>query len=265
MANHIAFESNMGPALTVEDLSVGFKSKQRGSPVLAGLNFALNPGELLVLAGPNGGGKTTLLKTLGGYLPPLSGKVRIGNRDLGELGKREKAVALSFLFQGQTALWPFSVEEFINQGRFPHRGIFASEEPADKDASARAIRAAGLSGYETRLVTELSGGEFQRVLIARAMTQEAPIILMDEPINNLDPKYQFIVMDLIRSLADSGLSILMSLHDLTLAAAYADRVALAAAGRLVALGRPEEVLREETLTAVFEIPPGYQKYIMPRA
>jgi iron complex transport system ATP-binding protein len=152
----------------------------------------------------------------------------------------------------------------VAQGRFPHRGLFAVEEPADRDAVARSIKAAGLSGYESRVVTELSGGEFQRVLIARAMTQEAPIILMDEPINNLDPKYQFIVMDLVRNLARSGLSILMSLHDLTLANAYADRVALVAGGRLAALGRPGEVLREDTLTSVFEIPPGYQKYVMPR-
>jgi iron complex transport system ATP-binding protein len=253
-------------SLYIENLDIGFKSKARaaGRPVLSNLNFTLDSGEVLVLAGPNGGGKTTLLKTIGGFLPPLAGRVRLGERDMAGFSKREKAAAMSFLFQGQSALWPFTVEEFISQGRFPHRGLFAAEELVDRDAVARSISAAGLSGYESRVVTELSGGEFQRVLIARAMTQEAAIILMDEPINNLDPKYQFIVMDLVRRLADAGLAILASLHDLTLAKAYADRVALVTGGRLAALGKPEDVLREDTLTEVFEIPPGYQKYVMPR-
>jgi iron complex transport system ATP-binding protein len=247
-------------SLVLENIAAGFHDR----PVLSGVNLTASSGEILVLAGPNGGGKTTLLKTAAGFLKPLSGRVLLDGMDLASLAKREKAARLSFLFQGQTALWPFTVEEFVLQGRSPHQGFFAPDKHADKAAAAKAIAGAGLSGYEDRPVTELSGGEFQRVLIARAMTQEAPVIIMDEPINNLDPKYQFVVMDLIRSLAENGLAIILSLHDLTLAHAYAHRMALLAGGKIAALGPPEEILREDILSEVFEIPQGYQKYVLPR-
>ncbi|MDR1411463.1 MAG: ABC transporter ATP-binding protein [Spirochaetaceae bacterium] len=247
-------------SLVLEGVAAGFK----GRTVLSGVNLASDSGEVLVFAGPNGGGKTTLLKTAAGFLKPLSGRVLIGGRDLASMSGRERAARLSFLFQGQTALWPFTVEEFVMQGRSPHRGFLAPDKNADRAAAAKAIADAGLSGYEERAVTELSGGEFQRVLIARAMAQEAPLVLMDEPINNLDPKYQFVMMDLIRAMAGNGFAVILSLHDLTLAAAYADRVALLAGGKIAALGKPGEVLREDILTGVFDIPRGYQKFVLPR-
>jgi iron complex transport system ATP-binding protein len=179
---------------------------------------------------------------------------------MGELKKREKAEQVSFLFQGMTALWPFTVREMVSQGRYPYQGLFGAEEAADRGVTDRALLAAGLAGFEDRRVTELSGGEFQRVLIARSMTQEAQVILLDEPVNNLDPKYQFMVMDLVRSLAEAGMSILLSLHDLNLARIYAHRVALIAGGSIAALGPPEEVLREDTLGAVYDIPLEYRRY-----
>jgi iron complex transport system ATP-binding protein len=249
-----------GAPLVLENLAVGFHDKS----VLSGVNLSLASGEILALAGPNGGGKTTLLKTAAGFLKPRSGRVILEGRDLASFGKRERASRVSFLFQGQAAFWPFTVKEFVSQGRYARRGLFAPEAVADKERVETAIGEAGLVGYEERLVTELSGGEFQRVLIARARSQEASLIIMDEPINNLDPKYQFVVMDMIRSLAERGLSIILSLHDLTLANAYAHRIALAAGGKIAAIGKPAEILREEILSEVFEIPQGYQKYVLPR-
>jgi iron complex transport system ATP-binding protein len=238
------------PRLELENLTVGFRQK----PVLAGVSLGINPGELLVLAGPNGSGKTTLLKTIGGILKPLEGRVLLDGRDTAPMGKREKAGLISLLFQGTSPGWPFTVRELIAQGRFPHRGIFGAEHPRDQRAIAQAIIAAGLGGFEDRPVTELSGGEFQRVLIARAMAQEAKLLLLDEPANTLDPKYRLMVMALIRSITGTGAAALVSLHDLNLARLYADRIVLIGGGRIRAQGKPPEVLQRETIGRVFDLP-----------
>ncbi|MDR2392677.1 MAG: ABC transporter ATP-binding protein [Treponema sp.] len=239
-----------GARLELENLRVGFK----GQVILSNITLTVKPGELLALAGPNGGGKTTLLKTIGGLLKPLAGRVLLDGKDIQGMGKQEKAGNISVLFQGATPDWPFTVQEVVSQGRSPYRSIFAAETALDKDATDRALITAGLSGFENRRITELSGGEFQRVLIARAMAQEARLLLLDEPANNLDPKYQYMVMNLVRSLTKRGLGALVSLHDLSLASLYADRIALIHQGSIVALGKPDTVLQEAMLAQVFGIP-----------
>jgi iron complex transport system ATP-binding protein len=267
------------PRLELEQLSIGFGKKA----VLSDMTLAIKPGELIALAGPNGSGKTTLLKTIGGLLKPLAGTVMLDGRDITLMGKREKALKISLLFQSTTSDWGFTVEEMVSQGRFPHNGPFKrtqstawnvsndisdipntrsareaqnteQEAVLDKNIVEKAIRSAGLFGFERRVVTELSGGEFQRVLIARAMAQEAGLLLLDEPANNLDPKYQYMVMNLVRSMTAFGRVAIVSVHDLNLASLYADRVILVGRGGLVAMGRPSEVLREDLLEAVFGIP-----------
>jgi iron complex transport system ATP-binding protein len=245
------------PRLTLEDLTVGFRSK----PVLTGISLTLGAGELLVLAGPNGSGKTTLLKTIGGLLKPLAGRILLDGRDAALMTKQERARRISILFQGTLPGWPFTVKEIVSQGRFPYRGVFGAEQPRDHAAVARAVAAAGLGGFEDRPVTELSGGEFQRVLIARAMAQEAGLLLLDEPANTLDPKYRFMVMTLIRSItgtgggASGGASAMVSLHDLNLARLYADRVLLVGDGKIAALGKPPEVLQNDTIGRVYDLSP----------
>ncbi|MDR2484881.1 MAG: ABC transporter ATP-binding protein [Treponema sp.] len=238
------------PRLELENLAIGFKHK----PIIRGLALTVKSGELVALAGPNGSGKTTLLKTIGGLLRPLSGRVFLDGKDIAGMGKRERAGRISFLFQGNASDWPFSVEEIVMQGRFPYRRFFSSDRASDRRAAERAILAAGLAGFERRLVTELSGGEFQRVLIARAMAQEAKLLLLDEPANNLDPKYQYMVMNLVRSMANSGQAALVSLHDFNLASLYADRIILVNKGKAAAIGKPAEVLQEGILNDVFGIP-----------
>jgi iron complex transport system ATP-binding protein len=239
--------------LEIENLSVGYNRRA----VLEGVNLTVAPGEVLVLAGPNGGGKTTFLKAVGGYEKPLAGRVLLNGQDVQGMKKRERAEMVGFVFQGQGAVWPFSVEETIAQGRFPYRGVFGAEKPNDQSAVEKAIQAAGLDALRHRSVTELSGGEYQRVLIARAMAQEARVMILDEPVNNLDPKYQFMVMDLIRSMAASNMAVLVSLHDLNLAGLYGDRIAFVHRGRIAALGTPAEVLRKDILSSVYDITDAY--------
>jgi iron complex transport system ATP-binding protein len=236
--------------LELRDLAVGYRNK----PVLRGINFSLSPGELAVLAGPNGVGKTTLLKTAGGFLKPLGGRVLVDQRDLGLMGKREKAGHIAFLFQNTAPLWAFTVGELVSQGRFHRRGVLGFSDAEDRAAVKEAIAASALGGFEDRPVTELSGGEYQRVLIARAMTQEAGLLLLDEPANNLDPKYQFIVMNLIRAMTEKGKTALLSLHDLNLASLYADRIILLTESGIAAQGTPAEALREDILREVFDAP-----------
>ncbi|MDR1618669.1 MAG: ABC transporter ATP-binding protein [Treponema sp.] len=248
------------PGLELRNLSAGYgggrgfrPAGRAGRPVLEGIGFSVRAGELVVLAGPNGSGKTTLLKTAGGLIPPLAGAVMLGGRDAASFSRRERAAFLAFLFQGALPAWPFTIREFAAQGRFPRTGLFGAEGGEDRRAVEEALAEAGLRGLEERPVTELSGGEFQRVLIARAMAQEAALLLLDEPCNNLDPKYRFAVMDLIRGMTRRGTAVLMSLHDLVLAEHYADRIVLLHRGGIAAMGPPGEALKEEVLERVFEV------------
>jgi iron complex transport system ATP-binding protein len=231
----------------VEGLTAGY----RGRAVLRDIGLELGEGELLVLAGPNGSGKTTLLKSIAGLQRPRSGRILIRGRDPGALPSRERAELLAFLFQENGPRWPFTVEELAGQGRFRRRSA-----PEDREALEEALEAAGLRGFEDRPVTELSGGEYQRVLIARALFQGAPLLLLDEPANNLDPRYQIMVMEILRARCGRGISALVSLHDLNLAALYADRIALLSGGELKALGPPAAVLRPGPLEDVFNAPLG---------
>jgi iron complex transport system ATP-binding protein len=236
--------------LILERLAGGYRAKA----VFRNLNLCLEGGELLVLAGPNGSGKTTLLKTIGGLLPSLEGRALLDGREIRCMDERERASRVALLLQGSPMRWPFTVREAVSQGRFHRRGWFGLESAEDREAVRRALTAAGLAGFEERPVTELSGGEQQRVLIARARAQDAELFLLDEAVNSLDPQYQIVIMKLIRSLADAGRIVLMSLHDLNLASLYGDRLLLLSRGETAALGSPGEVLREAVLREVFELP-----------
>ncbi|MDR2019405.1 MAG: ABC transporter ATP-binding protein [Treponema sp.] len=238
--------------LVLEKLSGGYG----GRIVFEDISLTVRAGEILVLAGPNGSGKTTLLKTIGGLLKPASGRVLFDGREQREMTKPEQAAASAFLFQNTPLVWPFTVRETVAQGRFSRRGWFGGETAEDREAAAAAMEAAGLSDCGDRRVTELSGGEQQRVLIARAIAQDAGVLLLDEAVNNLDPRYQVLIMEMIRAMAGRGAAALISLHDLNLAALYGDRALLLSRGRAAALGSPPEVFSAETLREVFGLSMG---------
>ncbi|MDR2901198.1 MAG: ABC transporter ATP-binding protein [Treponema sp.] len=239
---------NTKPILTVDHLDAGIGKKT----ILQNINLEIRPGELLAIVGPNGSGKTTLIKTIASFLPRISGNIFLHGKEISSLKKTEKAKQLAVIFQSQGLPWPFSVKDFILQGRFPHHGWFGVPQKSDERIAEKAIRDAGLESLQDRLVSELSGGEYQRVLIARALAQEAQLFLFDEPVSYLDVKYQLAVMDLIRHSVDGGIAAMISLHDVNIAALYADRIALIANGSIVALGTPQEVFTKELLAQTFD-------------
>lgn len=235
--------------LSVHDVSVGY----HGSPVLSGITFSVSKGELFALVGPNGAGKTTLLKAIVGLEKPLSGTIKLDTRPLADYSSYERASKIAYVAQGSGISWPFTVRELVSQGRFPSRKWFGNESAEDRLAIEEALEITDLVSFKERLVTELSGGELQRVLIARALAQKPELLVLDEPVSHLDIRYQVSVMELIQSLVVRGISALISLHDLNLASLYAHTVGLIAQGAMVRCGKVPEVLTGELLQKAYNI------------
>jgi iron complex transport system ATP-binding protein len=228
--------------LEVQDLSGGYGDGE----IFKSVSFSLPSGQFVALVGPNGSGKTTLLRGLLGILPQWRGRVRLEGKEVRSFGRRQLARRVSFLVQENGETFPFSVEEVVMMGRFSHNPFFG-DTPKDKEAVERALERVGMNDKAKRLYTRLSGGEKRRTLIARALAQEAPLLLLDEPTLHLDLRYQLEVTVLLRSLADSGLSVLAVYHDIRLASLYAQRMLLFAGGRLVADLPPEQVEPQQIL------------------
>ncbi len=224
--------------VTLRDVSV-----RRGTRlVLDRASFEVGPGEFLGVIGPNGAGKTTLLRAALGLLPMH------GHASLAALPPASRARAAAWLPQTREAAWPISVEALVRLGRIPHRRPQA-QEPAIEDALHRM----GLNALRHRPITALSGGEQARTLIARALAQDTPALLVDEPIAGLDPAYQIATMTLLRDLARDGRTVIASLHDLGLVVRFCTRLLLMDQGRIVADGPPARVLTPDLLAQVFGI------------
>lgn len=227
--------------LTLSDITV-----RRGPcPVVDDVTAELAPGECVGLIGPNGAGKTTLMRAALGLVGHR------GRSSLARLSAPERARTAAWLPQMREIAWPVSVEALVGLGRTPHLSPGRGPGPQDRAAVAAALARLGLGGFAGRRATELSGGEQARVLIARALAQEAPILMADEPIAGLDPAHQISTMALFAGLATEGRLVIVSLHDLGLAMRYCTRLLLMDRGRLVADGPPREVLRETNLARVF--------------
>jgi iron complex transport system ATP-binding protein len=238
----------MSALITAHDVT----ARLGGATVVARASLALHGGELAVLVGPNGAGKTTLLRALAGLIP-ADGTIALDGRPLASLKARERARAIAYLPQGHVFHWPMSVSSIVMLGREPHADPFTGTSADDRAAVMHALAITQTQAFAERAVTTLSGGERARVALARALATQAPVLLADEPTASLDPRHQLIVMALLRQAAHAGSAILATLHDLTLAARFADRIIVMHEGRLVGEGLPGDVLNAERLMSVFGI------------
>lgn len=225
-----------------------------GRPVLAGVDFAVAAGQCVGLIGPNGAGKSSLLSVLAGLLEPASGLVTLDGNSLATVPRHERARRIGYLEQGAACHWPLSVERLVTLGRLPHASPWGGESAADRAAIARAMDQCEVSHLATRTVTQLSGGERARVMLARTMAGEPALLLADEPAAGLDPHHQLHVMELLAGLAAAGTGIAVVLHDLALAARYCTHlVLLDQAGRVAASGPPAQLLADRVMEQVYGV------------
>ncbi len=229
------------------------KTKLSGRTVLHGIDLEIAPGAVVGLLGPNGAGKSTLIRALAGQISS-EGVIGLGDRSLDALSLAERGRLIAYLPQERTIGWPLSVEKVVALGRLPWRAFGKGLSPQDLAICRAAMEEMDVAHLAAHPATELSGGEQARVLAARAIAQDTPVLLADEPASGLDPAHQMTMMAALRRLAaGKGRAILVSLHDLTLAARWCDRIVMLKDGRVAAEGTPEETMTAETLRAVFGI------------
>ncbi|WP_232666350.1 ABC transporter ATP-binding protein [Pseudonocardia sp. TRM90224] len=232
--------------ITAQDIVAGYA----GTPVLAGVGLAAGDGAVVGLIGPNGSGKSTLLRTLYAALAPSGGAVLLDGESVAALPGGELARRVAVVAQEHPPELPITVAEMVLLGRSPHRGTFQAYTAADHRIAATALRRVGMREHAERGFATLSGGEKQRVLIARALAQETGHLLLDEPTNHLDIHYQHEILALVRTL---GVTTVVVLHDLNLAARYCDELVLLDAGRVARAGPVADVLRPEVLEPVYRV------------
>jgi len=237
--------------LKIDSLSVAYGDRV----VLEEVSFEVLPGEILALIGPNGAGKSTLIRAASGVVPTISGRVSVNGDDLTGMSHSRRAKILAVVPQARQMGGAYSVKQAVMMGRTPYLNWLGQEGEADKAAVHLALEQTGLDTFADRQIAKLSGGEQQRVLLARALAQETPVMLLDEPTNHLDLQHQTNLLSLVKKLAkEKQLAVLMALHDLNLVSFYADKVALIVNGKLKCLGTPAEVIRAEHISAAFRTP-----------
>lgn len=236
--------------LEAEDLVFGYDGRR----VLDGVTVGFAPGVFYGVLGPNGCGKSTLVDLLVGHRRPDSGAVRYGGRDLREYGRTELARQMALVPQDFAINFPFTAEEVVTMGRYPHIPRFSAPGPRDRQKVERVMRRTDTAAFRHRPVNRLSGGERQRVVFARALAQEAPVLLLDEATSNLDIHHAVALMtETARSVTQRKTTAVAVLQDINMAAAFCDRMVVMAEGRIVRAGSTEEVLTPETLRRVFRI------------
>jgi len=237
------------PVLRFEDVALNFGERE----VLKGVDLEVPEGAVVALAGRNGAGKTTLLRIASRVLRPTAGRIWVGGAPIDRLSRRELAKQLAVVPQDTPVSFPFRVIEVVLMGRSPHLGALGFESRADVALAREVMERVGIEAFADRSILDLSGGERQLVLIARALTQQPRVLLLDEPTAHLDLAHRVAVLDLVRDFARDGRSALVISHDLSLSARASDGLALLAEGRVLDSGRPVDVLTPENLMIAFGI------------
>lgn len=238
--------------LSAHGLTVRYPGAPR--PALDDVTFDAVPGQLLAITGPNGSGKTTLLRALMGLIRPERGTALVGERAVDAWGREALARIVGVVPQREETVFPLRVSEMVMLGRYARLGPLAAAGAADRDAVTRALARCDATELADRRVDELSGGEWQRVRVARAIAQEPRVLILDEPTASLDVRHEMELFELVRELVDDGLTGVVITHELNLAARFADRMLLLDQGRLVRAGTPVEVLDRDILGRVFRWP-----------
>ena len=232
----------------------GLRFSYREKPVLDGIELDVRKGEILGILGPNGCGKTTLLKLLNRNLRPQDGEVLLNGTDLKGISKKRIARHIAVVPQSNEIKFAFSVRDIVAMGRMPFLDSFRGESSEDHRIVEEAMEKTNITEFADRLINTMSGGERQRAIIARALAQRPEILLLDEPTLHLDINHQFEVLDLVRKLSDEeGLTVVIVSHDLPMVVKYCDRMVLIHDHKIFAMGTPQEVLTKENMRAVFNI------------
>lgn len=237
-------------ALSVKEISFKYGMED----VLRTISLKISSGQLVSILGPNGSGKTTLLKNLCNILEPYEGKIDIHEQSIDKYSYKELAKKVAVVHQSAVHDFEFSVEEVVLMGRYPYLKPFQSENADDYKISEEAMRKTSTYHLRHKSIKAISGGERQRVMIARALTQQTDILMLDEPISHLDIKYQIEILKLCKTLnREKKLTIVTTLHDINLAARFSDYIILMKDGAIVKYGKPEEVITTENILKVYEL------------
>ncbi len=235
-----------------ENLVVRYGKMAR--PALDGVTMNVPRGALYTVLGPNGSGKSTLMRSLLGLIPPWKGRAMVGGKPSDQWSRRELARMVGAVAQNEHLAFPLPVRDFVAMGRYPHLGPFQAEGTGDREAVQKALERCDVHDLAKRDVTTLSGGELQRVRIARALAQEPSALVLDEPTASLDVRHEMSIFQLLRDSANQGMTVLVITHNMNLAARFADRILLLDGGRVAAEGNVGEVFREAVLEAVYRWP-----------
>lgn len=232
--------------LKVENLEVNIAT----SNIVKGVNLHAKDHHFIGLLGPNGSGKSTLLKSIYQVLKPHSGVIYLGGKNIERYSKKEIAQNMAVVSQFHAMHFEFKVFEIVLMGRSPHKGMLERDQKKDYEIAMEALEQVGMLGYAERNFSTLSGGEKQRIFLARALTQQPKILILDEPTNHLDIKYQIQILSIVKKL---NICVIAALHDLSLASAYCDEIYLLKQGKVIASGLPQEVITSKMIKQIYDV------------